>query len=259
MTDVDTLNESEEGATILINSLIDAQIVGVLVKNLERLDETNKDEADGVYNTLAVVENIAEFRPEICINCVQQGFLAWLIKRLKSKTPVVDANRMYCAEILAVLLQNSDECKRTLADLDGIDVLLQQLASYKRHNPSSVDEVEYMENLFNCLCAALMEKANLKKFLDGEGLQLMNLMLREKKMSRESALKVLDYATTGETAKDNCDKFVDILGKILNTFSVVNSFEKDHFLKLSATDLYCFLRFANFIPTFHENAIEKQT
>jgi len=41
---------------------------------------------------------------------------------------------------------------------------------------------------------------------------LMNLMLREKKQSRESALKVLDYATTGPEGKENCQKFVDILG-----------------------------------------------
>ena len=50
-----------------------------------------------------------------------------------------------------------------------------------------------MENLFDALCASLMLPANRKKFLDGEGLQLMNLMLREKKESRESALKVRKY------------------------------------------------------------------
>lgn len=47
-----------------------------------------------------------------------------------------------------------------------------------------------MENMFDCLCAALMWKGNRKAFLEGEGLQLMNLMLRERKQSRQSALKV---------------------------------------------------------------------
>lgn len=41
-----------------------------------------------------------------------------------------------------------------------------------------MDEREHMENLFDCLCAALMFTANRQRFLDGEGLQLMNLMLR---------------------------------------------------------------------------------
>ena len=40
----------------------------------------------------------------------------------------------------------------------------------------------------------------------------MNLMLREKKVSRGPALKVLSYAMNGPEGKDNCNKFVDILG-----------------------------------------------
>lgn len=47
-----------------------------------------------------------------------------------------------------------------------------------------------MENLFNVLCSSLMATVNRDKFLKGEGLQLMNLMLREKKMSRNGSLKV---------------------------------------------------------------------
>lgn len=69
-----------------------------------------------------------------------------------------------------------------------------------------------MENLFNCLCSALISKENREKFLKGEGLQLMNLMLREKKLSRNGSLKVLDHALSGPDGKDNCNKFVDILG-----------------------------------------------
>lgn len=40
-----------------------------------------------------------------------------------------------------------------------------------------------MENLFDCLCSSLMVTANKDKFLRGEGLQLMNLMLRYLKTS----------------------------------------------------------------------------
>jgi beta-catenin-like protein 1 len=47
-----------------------------------------------------------------------------------------------------------------------------------------------MENLFDILCSSLMETVNRERFLRGEGLQLMNLMLREKKMSRNGSLKV---------------------------------------------------------------------
>lgn len=49
---------------------------------------------------------------------------------------------------------------------------------YKRHDPNSSEEQEMMENLFNSLCSALMLTPNRDRFLRGEGLQLMNLMLR---------------------------------------------------------------------------------
>lgn len=94
--------------------------------------------------------------------------------------------------------------------MEGIDVLLQQLSVrrstrllcsvpdspplhpapvrthvlpappqvFKRHNPSTAEEQEMMENLFDALCSCLMLPANRERFLKGEGLQLMNLMLR---------------------------------------------------------------------------------
>uniref|UniRef100_A0A452FPG2 Beta-catenin-like protein 1 n=1 Tax=Capra hircus TaxID=9925 RepID=A0A452FPG2_CAPHI len=211
LTDIDTLHESEEGAEVLTDALVDGQVVALLVQNLERLDESVKEEADGVHNTLAIVENMAEFRPEMCTEAAQQGLLQWLLKRLKAKMPF-DANKLYCSEVLAILLQDNDENRELLGELDGIDVLLQQLSVFKRHNPSTAEEQEMMENLFDSLCSCLMLSSNRERFLKGEGLQLMNLMLREKKISRSSALKVLDHAMIGPEGTDNCHKFVDILG-----------------------------------------------
>lgn len=68
--------------------------------------------------------------------------------------------------------------------------MFEALATYKKHDPVSAEEREYMENIFDALCASLLYEGNRCKFLDGEGLQLMNLMLRERKQSRQSALKV---------------------------------------------------------------------
>ncbi|KAG8002896.1 Beta-catenin-like protein 1, partial [Nibea albiflora] len=211
LTDIDTLHESEEGAEVLIDALLEGQVVALLVQNMERLDEQVKEEADGIYNTLAIIENMAEFRPGLCTEAAQQGLMQWLLKRIKAKMPF-DANKLYCSEILAILLQNNDNTRELLGEMDGIDVLLQQLSVFKRHNPSTAEEQEMMENLFDALCSCLMLPANRDRFLRGEGLQLMNLMLREKKTSRTSALKVLDHGMIGPEGADNCHKFVDILG-----------------------------------------------
>ncbi|XP_058979971.1 beta-catenin-like protein 1 [Musca domestica] len=211
VTDVDILGESSDGAEVLIEALRKQQVIALLVQNLERLNEQIKEEADGVHNTLSIVENLTEMNNDIVAEAAQQGLLAWILKRLKQKPPY-DANKLYCSEILSILIQTNYDNKLMLGELDGIDILLQQLAFYKKHDPSSTEEQEYMENLFNCMCSALMAKENREKFLKGEGLQLMNLMLREKKMSRNGSLKVLDHAMSGPDGRDNCNKFVDILG-----------------------------------------------
>uniref|UniRef100_A0ACB8F7D7 Beta-catenin-like protein 1 n=1 Tax=Sphaerodactylus townsendi TaxID=933632 RepID=A0ACB8F7D7_9SAUR len=106
---------------------VEGQVVALLVQNLERLDENVKEEADGVHNTLAIIENMAEFRPEMCSDAAQQGLMQWLLKRLKAKMPF-DANKLYCSEVLAILLQNKDDNRELLGELEGIDVLLQQLS-----------------------------------------------------------------------------------------------------------------------------------
>ncbi|EZA50155.1 hypothetical protein DMN91_001553 [Ooceraea biroi] len=211
LTDVDILHESQEGADTLIDALLEQQVCALLVQNLDRLDETIKEESDGVYNTLAIFENLLEFRPDLCADAGKQGLMQWLLRRIKTKAPF-DANKLYASELLSILLQHTPENRLLLGDLDGIDVLLQQLAYYKRHDPQTAEEQEMMENLFNVLCSSLMATVNRDRFLRGEGLQLMNLMLREKKMSRNGSLKVLDHAMNGPDGKDNCGKFVDILG-----------------------------------------------
>uniref|UniRef100_A0A6Q2YZY2 Beta-catenin-like protein 1 n=1 Tax=Esox lucius TaxID=8010 RepID=A0A6Q2YZY2_ESOLU len=211
-TDILSINDfNSHTLDNLFHTTLEGQVVALLVQNMERLDEQVKEEADGVYNTLAIIENMAEFRPGMCTEAAQQGLMQWLLKRIKAKIPF-DANKLYCSEILAILLQNNDSTRELLGELDGIDVLLQQLSVFKRHNPATAEEQEMMENLFDALCSCLMLAANRDRFLRGEGLQLMNLMLREKKMSRTSALKVLDHGMIGLEGSDNCHKFVDILG-----------------------------------------------
>merc|ERR1719167_1647755 len=205
------MNESDEGAEALLQALFDNQVCSLLVTNLDRLDENVKEESDGVHNTLAIVENIVELKPEICKDVAEAGFMNWLIKKLKVKVPF-DENKLYASEILSILLQTEPENRKLFGELDAIDILLQQLAYYKRHDPGQSEEIEMMENLFDCLCSLLLETDNRDRFLRGEGLQLMNLMLREKKKSRAGALKVLSHALTGAEGTDNCVKFVDILG-----------------------------------------------
>ena len=49
---------------------------------------------------------MTEFRPEMCAEAAQQGLMQWLLKRLKPKVQF-DANKLYCSEILAIILQDT--------------------------------------------------------------------------------------------------------------------------------------------------------
>ncbi|THD28443.1 Beta catenin protein 1 [Fasciola hepatica] len=225
----------------LLDLLFNGQLIQLLMQNVSRLDETKKDEADGVHKTLGIVENLLDVRPEMNVTMSNQGLFSWLLRRIQRK-PAFDRNKLYVSELLSILLQLDETNRRHLGQVDGIDILLQQLAVYKRHDPASREEMELMHNLFDCLCSALMLPENKDRFLKGEGIQLMNLMLREKHMSRDSALRVLDYAlclvaptstasASSSTENDpemptkssmnadpeavvvaNCSKFVEVLG-----------------------------------------------
>jgi beta-catenin-like protein 1 len=61
LTDVDILHESVEGANSLIDALLNQQICALLVQNLERLDETVKEEAEGVHNTLGKYSTLQNY------------------------------------------------------------------------------------------------------------------------------------------------------------------------------------------------------
>ncbi|XP_040580272.1 beta-catenin-like protein 1 [Lepeophtheirus salmonis] len=212
LTDIDTLHESQDGADALIQTLSNNQIAPLLVQNLERLSTLSDDDNDGIHNTLAIIENLIEFRPQMCREAVDAGILVWLTKRLKVRIEF-DANKLYASEILSILLQHEEKNRATFGEMNGaIDSMLQQLAFYKRHEPNSVEENEMLENVFDCLCSLLLHAPNRDRFLKGEGLQLMNLMLREKKSSRNGALKVLTHALSGHQGKDCCNKLVDVLG-----------------------------------------------
>lgn len=163
------------------------------------------------------------------------------MKKLKSK-PLFYANKLYASEILSILLQNSNENRSMIVNSHGIDILLHVISVnkmflfkkiliyflfcfqyYKRHDPVTADEEEFMENLFNCLCSSLLlNLKNRELFYQGEGIELMNLILKEKRKKESNtdvricALKLLNHSLSTEKPDELlslcCNKFVEILG-----------------------------------------------
>lgn len=210
LTDTDVMSEAEGEGLDLIQRLVKNQIMSVLVQVLEKLDEKVEEESKGVHNVLGITENLVELEPELAEQAFSQKMMSWLLTRLKVRT--FDPNKLYCSEVLAILLQSSEKNRVSLGLIEGIDTLLQALALYKRRNPQLSEEQEMMHNLFDSLCLALLAPDNREIFLKGEGVELMILMLREKKMSRPPALKVLNHALQGDEGINCCAKFIDVYG-----------------------------------------------
>jgi beta-catenin-like protein 1 len=108
----------------------------LLVQNLGRLEESNAEDADGVYGTLNVFENLVEFRPSLSITlCTKTGIIKFLLKRLKSKK--FDSNKLYASELLSILLQDNAALLGDVGGMDGVDELLQAAAHYRKRDPAS--------------------------------------------------------------------------------------------------------------------------
>tara|TARA_B100000780_G_C21042461_1_gene418352 strand:- start:662 stop:850 length:189 start_codon:yes stop_codon:yes gene_type:complete len=56
--------------------------------------------------------------------------------------------------------------------------LLTAASHFKRREPADAEEAELLENVFNCLCTALLQPANQHLFLKAEGIELMVLTLK---------------------------------------------------------------------------------
>jgi beta-catenin-like protein 1 len=139
--------------------------------------------------------------------------IPWLLSRIQQKETPVGQNKQYSAEILAILLQSSSKNRNKFAALNGVDVLLQLLSSYRKRDPEKdSDEEEYVENLFDCLTCVVDEEEGKGKFLEAEGVELAQIMLREGKLSKQRALRTLDHALSGQTGAAACDRLVEVAG-----------------------------------------------
>ena len=149
LTDADAAAESDAalaGAAALAEALCAGAQAGddgdeaeacaglaALVSALGRFDEAQTEEAAAVHSLLAVFENLVEISPLLRDRLLAPaaGLLAWLLRRVTAPGGRVDANRVYAAELLAVLTAGGDAAARRLGEAGGIDALLRAIAPFK--------------------------------------------------------------------------------------------------------------------------------
>ncbi|GAA5847831.1 hypothetical protein JCM9279_006655 [Rhodotorula babjevae] len=220
----------------LLDGLVEAGVVDLVVAQLQRLNEEDESERNGVFHTLSLIENLITLTPQLASPFLspKSSFLSFLVKRLgQDKKPVeYDQNRYYAAEMLALVLSlpaevvdGENEARQRVGTEGWVDSLLKALSVYRKREPASSDEVEFMENCFDALCSALSSPTPAPSspdapavhpvksaFLDGEGVELLVLMLKGKNLSRTRAIKALDHALQGREGAPLCERFVEALG-----------------------------------------------
>ncbi|KAM0274427.1 hypothetical protein ACHAQH_007865 [Verticillium albo-atrum] len=207
LTDEDVAATDEQW-DLLVDAMLEADLVGLLVSNLTRLNEDDEADRNGVYYALSVVENILS-RRSLAERVGQNDRLVnWLLAGIQRKQGAVSQNKQYCAELLAILAQTSPRTRIKLVSLDTVDTALQLVATYRKRDPDKGSEEEYMQNLFETLTCLSDEPDGKAKLLEAEGIELCLIMLKEGKASRVPALRLLDHSTGGLADRETCQRIV---------------------------------------------------
>ncbi|GAA5875403.1 hypothetical protein JCM3774_002976 [Rhodotorula dairenensis] len=234
----------------LLDGLVEAGVVDLVVAQLQRLNEEDEGERTGLFHTLGLIENLVTLSPPIASPFLspKSPFLSFLVARLsQDKKPAeYDQNRYYAAEMLALVLSlppelvdGVNEARQRVGTEGWVDAMLKVLSVYRKRDPHSADEIEFMENIFDALCSCLSSPipaaaaptsvaasssssassapaatghAVKSAFLEGEGVELLVLMLKAKNLSRSRAIKTLDHALQGRQGAPLCERFVESLG-----------------------------------------------
>ncbi|MCJ1396307.1 hypothetical protein MMC18_009196 [Xylographa bjoerkii] len=198
---------------VLVDAMLDADLLDLLYENISRFDESVESDRNGTYHVLGVLENLSS-RPSIAeLIGKNKAMIPWLISRAQKQESTVSQNKQYSAEVLAILLQSSAINRKRFVDLEGIDAFLQLLSVYRKLDPAKgTEEEEYVENVFDCVMCCVDDEEGKQKFLDAEGIELCLIMLKEGKMSRPRALRLLDHALGGTTGASCCGKLVEAAG-----------------------------------------------
>lgn len=97
--------------------------------------------------------------------------------------------------------------------MDGVEAFLQLLSAYRKRDPAKgTEEEEFFENIFDGVTCIADEVEGKEKFLEAEGVELCLIMVKEGKMSRPRALRLLDHVLGGPAGGPCCERLVEAGG-----------------------------------------------
>lgn len=212
MIEPDVLDDRIDNVKQLVETMVEKQVYAGVVDCLQKrfgtqfLTEENL--AKAVYAGLSLFENAIELDAKYATILVKGTQILDYCCRLVKDVEGFDTNKAYSIELMAILLQSSTENVKNAMRLDIMNVIIDAIGPYRKDPRRAVvgeksepsletrgDENEMVECLFDILCTVLLA-AGSEEFLKAEGLELMIRFMKNRKVFRDAAAKVIAFACT---------------------------------------------------------------
>jgi len=115
-----------------------------------------------------------------------------------------------------------DGQKQTASTLDGMEILMQQVALFRKKQPQDSDELDALENACLILDSALTFRAtSVSAFLDHQGIELVVRCVKERVHAGGVCLKWLDFSGNDAVHRQACEHLVGQAGALKYLFPLL--------------------------------------
>ena len=218
ITESDFLNDIED-AKSFIELLISNSIFDRIAEILYKISPKDEDASQYYSDILGIFENFVDVYEKSADLIGGTKAIEWMLQMIRSSSNVDSADIaegdvcLFCSEVLAMLVQFSDENKKRFAKMEGVPILVNVIVNIKENTNRKIligNQEEFANNIVDCICSALLYEENKKMFAIADGVNIMIDFMRENNTFRHLGIKVLNFAI--QNSKENAIQFVESNG-----------------------------------------------
>ena len=218
ITESDFLNDIED-AKSFIELLISNSIFDRIAETLYKISPNDEDASQYYSDILGIFENFVDVYEKSADLIGGTKAIEWMLQMIRSSSNVDSADIaegdvcLFCSEVLAMLVQFSDENKKRFAKMEGVPILVNVIVNIKENTNRKIligNQEEFANNIVDCICSALLYEENKKMFAVADGVNIMIDFMRENNTFRHLGIKVLNFAI--QNSKENAIQFVESNG-----------------------------------------------
>ena len=218
ITESDFLNDIED-AKSFIELLISNSIFDRIAETLYKISPNDEDASQYYSDILGIFENFVDVYEKSADLIGGTKAIEWMLQMIRSSSNVDSADIaegdvcLFCSEVLAMLVQFSDENKKKFAKMEGVPILVNVIVNIKENTNRKIligNQEEFANNIVDCICSALLYEENKKMFAIADGVNIMIDFMRENNTFRHLGIKVINFAI--QNSKENAIQFVESNG-----------------------------------------------